>query len=98
MFINYSSKAISSCTDSEYYELSAGTAWKITNLQAGNQASIEFKTKDDPASLFPIGINLQTNCLSNIEPVKAYLVDNKEEVMFAYKNCVVSSDLYITYE
>lgn len=96
-FIKISGKSTHSAVNSESKLTSEGLKWSISNLNEEKQTSLDVKTPDDPASLFPISVSMSLGRTFIKAKAKAF-DENKQELMLLFTEKCEASDFKVLYD
>lgn len=95
--IKVSGKSTHSAINSESKLTAEGLKWSITNLNEDIQTSLDVKTPDDPASLFPISVSM--NLGRSFIKAKAKAFDeSKQEIILLFTEKCETSEFKVSYD
>lgn len=95
--VKVSGKTTHSAVNSESKLTSDGLKWSISNLSEDIQTSLDVKTPDDPASLFPIAISMSLGRSFIKANAKAF-DENKQELILLFSEKCETSDFKVVYD
>ena len=96
--IKSKSREILSNNDSEVsYDDEGKLLWTIKDFDENKQPSLEFKTNENPANIFPL--NIIMNLDYSILGVSARAIDeNKEELLLAFNSTCESQNFIVSFD
>lgn len=88
--IKVSGRSTFSAINSESKLTSEGLKWSISNLNEEKQTSLDVKTPDDPASLFPIAVFMSLGRTFINAKAKAFDENKQEFILLFTEKCETS--------